>query len=101
MFNEAEDDGEVTNTMSGKHTLFSTRPGHSYVYIPGENAGDNAGDSFTGDARGGRGNNRGPGGNALSGNAGASNGGNLVSEGGTVTNTGASEFSLCVRYYAL
>ena len=56
-------------------------------------AGDNAGDSFTGDAEGGRGRNFGPGGNALSGNAGASNGGTIVDEAGDgdITNNGSRE----------
>ena len=48
------------------------------------------GESYTGDAVGGRGRNRGPGGNALSGNAGPSNGGRIVNEAGTVSSTDSS-----------
>ena len=55
-------------------------------------SGVTSGDSFTGDAEGGRGNNRGPGGNAISGNAGSSNGGNIGNEAGTIGNTDSSEF---------
>ncbi|KAI0702454.1 hypothetical protein BC835DRAFT_1411009 [Cytidiella melzeri] len=78
VFNEAEDDGEVTNNASND---FGT----------GEEDGVTPGESYTGNAVGGNGNNRGPGGNAASGTAGSSNGGNIGNEGGTVDNTDSND----------
>ncbi len=67
-----------------------------YVHVDDFNTanGVTAGNSYSGDAVGGRGRNRGPGGNASTGRAGASNGGNIGNEGGTVTNTNSSESHL-------
>lgn len=56
-----------------------------------EATGVESGESFSGDAVGGRGRNRGPGGNATTGRAGPSNGGNIANEGGDVTSTDSSK----------
>lgn len=53
--------------------------------------GVTAGESYSGNAAGGRGRDRGPGGNATTGRAGPSNGGNIGNEGGSVSNTNSSE----------
>ena len=84
-----------SRTLLPASLLSTWREGRTDICVD-EFGGDNAGDSFSGEAIGGSGRDRGPGGNAASGNAGASNGGRIVSSGGTVTNTDASEFSVAI-----
>ena len=52
--------------------------------------GETAGDTFSGDAEGGRGDGKGPGGNAYSGYAGPARGGKAITEAGTIDNTGGT-----------
>ncbi|PSR71329.1 hypothetical protein PHLCEN_2v12843 [Hermanssonia centrifuga] len=79
-----------SSDASGGTVVNETDNGDEELTNDTANTAGGAGDSETGDARGGRGRGRGPGGNGYTGEAGRAQGGSVVNEGGAVDNTAAS-----------